>query len=234
MCGRYKLLFDADALAARFAAILSDVRFEPKYNIAPGTYEPIVRHDGEARRLESYWWGLVPHWAKEKAFGNRTVNARGETIAEKPAFRGALRYRRCLVPADGYYEWQTLPGGKKQPFLYRMASGEPFAFGGLWETWNGPDGELRSFCMITTTPNELCAKVHDRMPVIIAPDQYDLWLDPKVRDPAKVLPLVRAYPAEEMIATPVSTKVSNVRNQGPEVAAPIDLPEQRELDTGDR
>jgi putative SOS response-associated peptidase YedK len=231
MCGRYKLIFDADALAARFAAILGDVTITPKYNIAPGTFEPIVRAEGDVRKIEAFWWGLVPHWAKDKSFGARTVNARSETVAEKPAFRSALRYRRCLVPADAYYEWKVLPGGGKQPYLFKMASNEPFAFGGLWETWNAPDGELRSFCTITTEPNELCARVHDRMPVIIAPDDYAQWLDPTVKDSGKALSMIRSYPSEEMIAYPVSLKVSSVRNQGPEVAEPLAGPVQGELET---
>ena len=230
MCGRYKLIFDADALAARFAAILGDVTIAPKYNIAPGTFEPIIRNDGDARKIEAFWWGLVPHWAKDKSFGNRTVNARSETVAEKPAFRSALRYRRCLVPADGYYEWKVLPGGGKQPYLFKMASGEPFALGGLWESWTGPDGELRSFCTITTAPNELCARVHDRMPVIIDPDDYDRWLDPSMKDSVKAMAMIRTYSAEEMISYPVSLKVSSVRNQGPEVAEPLDAPMQGELE----
>jgi putative SOS response-associated peptidase YedK len=231
MCGRYKLIFDADALAARFAAILGDVAITPKYNIAPGTFEPIIRVDENVRKIEAFWWGLVPHWAKDKSFGARTVNARSETVAEKPAFRSALRYRRCLVPADAYYEWKVLPGGGKQPYLFKMVSGEPFAFGGLWESWNGPDGELRSFCTITTEPNALCARVHDRMPVIISPDDYDQWLDPTIKDSAKAMTMIRTYPAEEMISHAVSLKVSSVRNQGPEVAAPIEGPVQGELET---
>ncbi len=230
MCGRYKLIFDADALAARFAAILGDVKIEPKYNIAPGTFEPIVREDNAVRRIEAFWWGLVPQWAKHKSFGARTVNARSETVAEKPAFRSALRYRRCLVPADAYYEWKVVPGGSKQPYLFKMASGEPFAFGGLWESWTGPDGELRSFCTITTAPNELCARVHDRMPVIITPDDYDRWLDPMLKDSAQAMTMIRSFPAEEMTSHPVSLKVSSVRNQGPEVAEPLQGPVQGELE----
>jgi putative SOS response-associated peptidase YedK len=232
MCGRYKLLFNAEELAQRFAAIVGDLAIEPSYNIAPGTYEPIVRQEGAVRRLEAFWWGLVPQWAKEKAFGARTVNARAETIATRPAFRAAFRYRRCLVPADAYYEWKELPGKRKQPYLFRMASGEPFAFGGLWESWNGPDGELRSFCLITTVPNELASRVHDRMPVIIAPEDYARWLDPKLTDPARIEPLVRTFPAEEMISYPVSTKVSNARHQGPEVAERVPDPEAPEDPSG--
>ena len=173
-------------------------------------------HEG-ARPCAPHWWGLIPYWAKEKSFGARTVNARAETVAEKPAFRAAVRARRCLVPADGYYEWSEL-GPRKQPYLFRLASGEPFALGGLWESWNGPEGVLHSFCLITTEPNELAARVHDRMPVIVPEEEYDRWLDPAVRDPQAVRALLRPYPAEEMIGFPVSTLVNNVRNQGPEVA----------------
>lgn len=218
MCGRFKRNFSDSEITERFRAIVDpDVDWSSGFNIAPGTFQPVIRmRDGE-RHLGALWWGLVPYWAKEKAFGARTVNARGETVADKPAFRAAFRARRCLVPADGYYEWsETRP--RKQPYLFQLASGEPFAFGGLWESWEGPDGRLQSFCLITTTPNELCATVHDRMPLIIAPEDYDRWLDPAQKDAAALQSMVKPFPAEEMITYPVSTLVNNVRNQGPELA----------------
>ena len=224
MCGRFRRIFSEDEITARFhAQIGADVEWSAGYNIAPGTFQPIVRTGREGRVCESFWWGLIPYWAKEKSFGARTVNARADTVAVKPAFRAAFRMRRCLVPADAYYEWKLLPGGRKQPYLFRLASGEPFAFGGLWERWNGPDGELRSFCMITTEPNELAATVHDRMPVIVPSAAYERWLDPKLQDPTAVQAMLAPYPAEEMIAYPVSPKLNNVRNQGAEVAERVEL-----------
>lgn len=220
MCGRYKLLFSAEELARRFAAITGDLTIAPRYNISPGTYQPLIWQSPEARRLEAFWWGLVPAWAKDKSFGARTINARGETVAEKPAFRAAFRQRRCLVPADGYYEWRTLPGGRKQPYLMRMADGDVFAFGGLWESWQGPEGTLRSFCLITIEPNALAARIHDRMPVIIAPHDYTRWLDPTLKDTDVVRAMLQPYPAAQMVAHPVGPKVSNARNEGPELAEP--------------
>ena len=227
MCGRFKRNFSEAQITERFQASLGpDVQWSTGFNIAPGTFQPIIRASASGRLCEAFWWGLIPYWAKEKSFGARTVNARGETVAVKPAFRAAFRARRCLIPADGYYEWSEL-GPKKQPYLMGLASCEPFAFGGLWESWSGPDGkegasgasiELRSFCLITTEPNELCAKIHDRMPVIVPAEHYDRWLDPALKDPAAIQAMVIPYPAEEMIAYPGSTRVNNVRNQGPELA----------------
>ena len=153
-------------------------------------------------------WGLVPSWAKDVGIGSRMINARAEGIAAKPAFRAAFRQRRCLVPADGFYEWQKVAGGK-QPMLIRLRSGDPFAFAGLWERWRGPDGEVETGTIITTAPNAVTAPIHDRMPVILDPADYDRWLDPSQPDAAALL---RPCPDDWLTAIPVSTRVNSPKN----------------------
>ena len=170
-------------------------------------------------------WGLIPHWAKDPAIGYKTINARAESVAAKPAFRTAFRQRRCLVPATGFYEWQAQASGK-QAYLIRMKSGALFAFAGLWESWNGPGGELRSFTIITTEANALMAKIHARMPVIVARENYAHWLDPALRDPDAIQNLIASYPAAEMQALPVGRGINNARNQGPELIQPAGAPLQ--------
>jgi putative SOS response-associated peptidase YedK len=226
MCGRYNIITDAQALYDAF-------QVEPehgamplaRYNVAPATKQLVITNEGGARRARWHHWGLVPHWAKDKTIGYKTINARGESVSAKPAFRGAFRQRRCLVPATGFYEWKV-QGGGKQPFLIRRRDGALFAFAGLWEIWMGPDGELRSFSIITTEPNALMARIHDRMPVILPRAHYERWLDPAVQDTAQVQPLIASYPAAELEAYPVGRGVGNVRNQGPELieraGAPLD------------
>jgi len=220
MCGRYRRVFSDEEIRAQFDAIIDRLDAEPSYNIAPGTFQPVVRQTTAGRVCDPLWWGLVPYWAKERSFGAHTINARAETVASRPAFRRAFRMRRCLVPADGYYEWKA-SGGRKQPWLFQIAGGAPFAFGGLWESWGRGEDELRSFCLITTPPNELAASVHDRMPLIIPRDRYARWLDPRLQDPAALEELLQPYPAGGMTAIPVSPLVSNAKNQGPEVSRPL-------------
>jgi len=167
-------------------------------------------------------WGLVPMWAKDPSVGSRLINARGETVAEKPSFRGSLKYKRCLIFADGFYEWKTQPGKKsKIPFYIHMKDRKPFAFAGLWDTWNSSDGSLiRSCALITTEPNELMAMIHDRMPVILHPRDYAKWLEPSAQTPDQVLPMIKPYPAEEMDAYPVSTLVNKASSDVPEMVVP--------------
>ena len=179
----------------------------------------IIRLDRDTlqRRLVQVKWGLIPFWAKDTSIGNRLINARGESAAEKPAFRAAFKSRRCLVPADGFYEWKKRKGDQKQPYLVRNADGSPFAFAGLWESWTGPEGEIIESCTILTTDaNDLTQPIHDRMPVILKPEDYDLWLDPEVKDPKLLKPLLRPYPSEEMIAEPVSPKVNKASYDAPD------------------
>lgn len=224
MCGRYKIVTDAQALydAFQVEAELAAAPLE-RYNVAPATDQLVILEEGGRRVARWHHWGLIPHWAKDKAIGYKTINARGESVASKPAFRAALRQRRCLVPATGFYEWKVVNGGK-QPYLIRFRSGELFAFAGLWEHWTGPEGELRSFTIITTEPNALMARIYERMPAIIPRAQYARWLDPALQDPAQVQPMIASYPAGELQAIPVGRQISNARNQGPELIEPAGAP----------
>ena len=220
MCGRYNIITDAKALydAYRIEAGLGEAKLE-RYNVAPATDQLVILDEGGRRVARHYRWGLIPPWAKDKSIGYKTINARGETVAQRPAFRAAFRQRRCLVPVTGFYEWKIVPGGK-QPYLVRLKNGGLFSFAGLWETWAGPAGEVRTFTIITTEPNALMARIHDRMPAIVARDAYARWLDPALRDPAEIQPMIASCPAGEMQAIPVSSKVNNARNQGAELIEP--------------
>ncbi|MGH6960565.1 MAG: SOS response-associated peptidase, partial [Dongiaceae bacterium] len=180
------------------------------YNAAPSQNLPVVRLDRDGRReLALLRWGLIPSWARDPAIGYRTINAKAETVAEKPAFRAAFRKRRCLVPADGFYEWQKIDGGK-QPWRITLKDGAPFAFAGLWEHWDKGGEPVESFTIITTTANALCAEIDDRMPVIIGPADYEAWL--AAADTAIPQALLQPYPAETMAAYPVGTRVNSPKN----------------------
>ena len=224
MCGRYKIVTDAQALYDAFQ-IQAELNSAPlaRYNVAPATDQLVILNEGGRRAARWHHWGLIPHWAKDKTIGYKTINARGESVAAKPAFRAAFRQRRCLVPATGFYEWKALAQGK-QPYLIQLKSGELFSFAGLWESWNGPEGELRSFTIITTAPNELVARIYERMPVIIPRAQFARWLDPALQDPAEIQPMIASYPAGELLAIPVGCNINNARNQGPELIAPAGAP----------
>ncbi len=193
----------------------------PRYNIAPSQPVAAVRAgEGGARELTLLQWGLIPSWAKDPAIGSRMINARAETAAEKPSFRAAMKRRRCLIPASGFYEWARV-GAAKQPFFIRMKEGRPFALAGLWEQWCGEDGsELETCAILTTSPNEMAAKIHPRMPVIIAPGDYGRWMDPANEKPGTLEPLLRPYPAGEMEAHTVSRHVNNPRNDEPACIEP--------------
>ena len=224
MCGRYKIVTDAQALYDAFQVEAGLVAAPlARYNVAPATDQLVILDEGGHRVARSLHWGLIPSWAKDKAIGYKTINARGESVAAKPAFRAALRARRCLVPATGFYEWKAL-AGRKQPYLVRLKNGALFAFAGLWESWNGPAGELRSFTIITTEPNELMAPIHERMPAIIAREHYARWLDPALRDPAQAQAMIANYPAGEMQALPVGAAINNARNQGASLIEPAGEP----------
>lgn len=213
MCGRFTIFADPDRLAERFQAALPADGLQPRYNAAPTQYLPVILNDGPPA-IQLLQWGLVPFWAKDPSIGSRMINARAETLAEKPAFRAALKKRRCLVLADGFYEWQKTPTGK-QPMRITLASGEPFAMAGLWETWDAPDGSLlRTFTIVTGEPNELVAAIHNRMPTILLPEHEALWLD-NAAEPAIWLDILRSYPAERMAAYPVSRRVNHVANDDP-------------------
>ncbi|HEX6305870.1 MAG TPA: SOS response-associated peptidase [Anaerolineales bacterium] len=193
-----------------------------RYNIAPSQPVAVIPNDGR-NKLDFFVWGLIPSWAKDPAIGNRMINARAETLAEKPSFRAAYRRRRCLVLADGFYEWRKEPGNKaKTPMYIQMESKEPFAFAGLWEIWHSADGsEVRSCNIITTEPNGLVKQIHNRMPVILPREAYELWLAPEEKDPSELDGLLVPFPAPEMMAYPVSKTVNSPANDGPELVQPI-------------
>lgn len=191
-----------------------DLDWSPHYNIAPTQSVPAIRqHPREPRRTLSLMrWGLVPYWAKDATTAFKMINARTETAAETPAFREPLRKRRCLIPADGFYEWKKT-GKSKQPYCFTVGDGELFAFAGIWDRWKNPAGEvLETFSILTSEPNRLCREVHDRMPVILPPESYDLWLDPGLNDAAAVSQLLKPFDANVMRSFPVSTRVNNVAN----------------------
>lgn len=220
MCGRFTLTAATKKLAEAFAGYQIPAELPPRYNIAPTQPVAVIANNGQ-RRLEFFQWGLIPAWAKDPTIGNRMINARAETLAEKPTFKNAYKRRRCLVLADGFFEWQKVNGGKT-PMYIRLASGEPFAFAGLWESWHGPaDSPLLSCTIITTTPNALLANIHNRMPVILPPAAYELWLEPGERSPAQLDGLLKPYPAEAMVAYPVSTLVNNPKNDLLDCIAPL-------------
>ncbi|HBY94887.1 MAG: SOS response-associated peptidase [Ardenticatenaceae bacterium] len=223
MCGRFTLTTSVETLVESFELSAAPPELPPRYNIAPTQpVAAVLGDDEEQRRLALLRWGLIPAWAKDPGIGNRMINARAETVAEKPAYRAAFQRRRCLVVADGFYEWQRLERGKR-PIYIRMADGQPFAFAGLWEHWQGPDGSPIDSCTIlTTTPNEIMYPIHNRMPVILLPEAYDLWLDPSVQAAGPLLPLLRPYPAEAMTAFPVSPLVNNPANDDPRCIVPLD------------
>jgi putative SOS response-associated peptidase YedK len=210
MCGRYELHTHPAALALAFG-LPHPPEIGPHYNIAPTQDVPVVRlaRSGQ-RELAQIRWGLVPRWAKDPSIGARLINARAETLAEKPAFRMALRRHRVLIPADGFYEWKPIPGAGKQPLHVGMKDGAPFALAGLTDRWLSPEGEVLDTCAIVTTrANALLAPMHDRMPVIIAPEDYERWLDVAEEE---VADLFEPYPAEAMAYYPVSRRVNAVRN----------------------
>lgn len=213
MCGRFTLTVDPAELRDAFPDTEFPPKFAPRFNIAPTQPVLAIPNDGR-NRADFFVWGLIPSWAKDPSIGNRLINARGETLAEKPSFRGSYKYKRCLVLADGFYEWKAQPGTKaKIPHLIHMKDRQPFAFAGLWDEWHSPDGSLiRSCTIVTTEPNELMTPIHNRMPVILPTHGYAQWIDPAVRTPDSLQALVKPYPAEVMAAYPVSTLVNNPKN----------------------
>src|SRR3989442_10764456 len=197
MCGRFTLTTDLDHLEERFSFHAANLSYTPRYNIAP-TQPVLTLMKEEGQRVGFLRWGLIPSWAKDAAIGDRMINARAETVAEKPSFRRALQKRRCLVLADGSYEWHK-DGRKRTPLYIALKSREPFGFAGLWETWQSPPGEtIRSFTITTTTPNTLMESIHNRMPVMLPREAEALWLDRTVEDPQGLLPLLVPYPAEAL------------------------------------
>jgi putative SOS response-associated peptidase YedK len=206
MCGRYSVAVDPEQLASRFNAELPSEPLPPRQNAAPTEHLPVLLNEGP-RRIELLRWGLIPSWADDPSIGSRLINARAETLAEKPSFRSALKSRRCLVLANAFYEWQKTEDGKKVPYRIALKTGEPFAFAGLWENWRDPSGQpVRTFTIITTEPNDLVAPIHNRMPAILLPEAEASWLgDNGVSEDWK--DMLGPYPADLMVAEEASRDV---------------------------
>ncbi len=228
MCGRYSITTAPEALRRLFE-FHNLPNLAPRYNVAPTQSAPVVRRAEDGRReLAMLRWGLVPHWAKDLSIASRLINARADTVAEKPAYRDAFRHRRCLVPTDGFYEWRQ-ENGIRQPFRIGMKGGAPFAFAGLWERWTAKEaagpvaaGEtVETFTIVTTDANDKLRPIHARMPVILAAESYDIWLDTSPERTKDALALLRPYPAEPMAFYRVSTRVNSVRNDDPDCIRPL-------------
>ena len=228
MCGRYGRRADKQRIAEWMQTHNTDVfdnsYLAPSYNVAPQSLQPVVKLDSETgeRELTVMRWGLIPFFAKDAKIAYSTINARAETVATSPVFREPMKRRRCLVPATGFYEWQALDKKSKQPWTIELVDGNLFAFAGLWDRWKdkAKGQPLETYTIITTDPNELLEPIHNRMPVILSPQDYSRWLDPG--EPSQLpIDLLRPYPAEEMRAWKVSAAVGNVRNNGPELRLPV-------------
>lgn len=220
MCGRYSLTSPPEVIKERFKLLWSP-EISAHYNIAPSQMIPVVRNSVRGREIAILKWGLIPSWAKDAAIASKLINARAETLAEKPSFRNAYKKRRCLIPANSFFEWKTLGKGK-QPYCIGLLDQELFGMAGLWEHWVNPVGEAVQTCtIITTAANELVGQLHERMPLIIQPGDYEAWLDvanPKTDD------LLKPFPSEQMRYYPVSVRVNNVCNDDAECLTPIELP----------
>jgi len=226
MCGRYRLSRRKQIIEEHFDVVSGEEDWTPRYNIAPTQAVPVIRQNPKEPRREMSLlrWGLIPSWSKDASGAARMINARSETAATLPAFREALKLRRCLIPADGFYEWQQ-KGASKQPFCFEVREGELFAFAGLWDRWKDPGGEwIRSCSILTTTPNAVTSSVHDRMPVVLRREDFDLWLDPGMKDDAMVSELLRPFDARLMRCYPVSSRVNQVANDDEECSRPA-IPE---------
>jgi putative SOS response-associated peptidase YedK len=218
MCGRYTLRTPIDVLAEGFEIQEYPSSITPNYNVAPTQEVAVVVEEDEKRKLEMFHWGLIPSWAKDPSKGNKMINARAETVSEKPSFRSAFKKRRCLILADGFYEWQKTDDGK-QPYHVKMEDGSPFVFAGLWEIWKDEE-EIRSYTIITTEANDLMGEIHHRMPVILPPEDYDMWLDPDFDEKESLVSLLKPYPSDKMQAYIVSRRVNKPSNNEPSVVEP--------------
>jgi putative SOS response-associated peptidase YedK len=225
MCGRYRLSRRKQLVEEYFDSVSGEEEWTPRYNIAPTQFVSVVRqHPKEPiRQLALMRWGLIPSWSRDPSAAAKMINARSETAATKPAFRDPLKFRRCLIPADAFYEWQR-KAKSKQPYCFEVNNGDLFAFAGLWDGWKDSSGNWIKTCSILTTPpNALTSGVHDRMPVILDPDSYDLWLDPGMTDVQVVSELLKPYDAQSMRCYPVSTRINHVGNDDEECSRPVEL-----------
>jgi len=232
MCGRVKLEGDFTQLRVAFGIpdYYPPINYAPNWNVAPTDSLPIVRYNAKERHrtLDLMRWGLVPYWAKDLKIGFSTINAMAETVDTKPVFREAFRLRRCLVPIEAFYEWKKLGPKEKQPYAFALVGGGIMALAGLWENWKSPAGEwVRSFTVITCPPNALCAEIHNRMPVILPPARWPLWLGEDAAGAEELKAVLQPYPAEDMTMWPVSTRVGNVRNNDPSLIEPVAAADQR-------
>jgi putative SOS response-associated peptidase YedK len=235
MCGRYRLSRRKQLVEEYFDAPAPETDWAPRYNIAPTQPVPVIRQHPQqpARNLSLVCWGLVPSWAKDSSGAAGMINARSETASTKPAYRDALKSRRCLIPADGFYEWKRVAKAK-QPYCFEVDEGQLFAFAGIWDRWRGADGKVLETCSIlTTAPNAVAAEIHDRMPVILGSDAYDLWLDPGFTNLDGVSDLLRPYPASSMRCYPVSTRVNQAQNDDAECSRPIVIVQSQQHLFGD-
>ena len=223
MCGRFTLTIDPEHLQEAFPWAVIPNELTPRFNIAPSQPVAVIPNTCDYF-VSMYKWGLIPSWSKDPAIGERMINARAESLADKPSFRNAYRRRRCLILADGFYEWKHNPVSKsKQPVIIRLINNQPFAFAGLWEQWTSPDGsEIRSCTIITTQPNSLVGLIHNRMPVILPPEKYKQWISPEDQPANQLNGLLVPYPADEMIAHPVSKMVNNPHYDSPELIKPVE------------
>jgi putative SOS response-associated peptidase YedK len=227
MCGRYRLSRRKQLVEEYFESVSGEEDWVPRYNIAPTQAVPIIRqHPKEPHRdLSLVRWGLIPSWAKDASGAAGMINARSETAATLPAFRDAVKSRRCLIPADGFYEWKKT-GKSKHPYCFELNDGDLFAFAGFWDRWKDPSGQwVKSCSILTTTPNALTSAVHDRMPAILDPDPYDLWLDPGMQDVKVVSDMLKPFDARLMRSYPVSTRINHVANDDAQCSTPVELSE---------
>ena len=221
MCGRFVMTLSPEKIQHVFG-VTEVPAITPRYNIAPTQNILAVCQNGDGfRHLKMFRWGLIPHWAKESSIGNKMINARCETIGEKPAFRGPIRFHRCLVLASGFFEWQRLDG-RKQPYLIQRKDGEPMAFAGIWDHWKNSAETIESCAILTTEANRLMLDIHHRMPVILSPSEFDLWLDRSITEAETLQGLYTPFPSESLQAIPVSTAVNNPRHDSPDCLDPLE------------
>jgi putative SOS response-associated peptidase YedK len=227
MCGRYRLSRRKQIIEEHFDSVSGEEDWTPHFNVAPTQPVPVIRQNPHepVRQLSLMRWGLIPSWAKDPSGAARMINARSETAATKPAFRDALKSRRCLIPADAFYEWSRV-GKAKQPYCFEVNEGALFAFAGIWDRWKDPSGQwVKSCSILTTTPNAVASAVHDRMPVILDRDSYDVWLDPGMTNVVAASELLKPFGARLMRCYPVSSRINYVANDDPECSAPVELAE---------
>lgn len=221
MCGRFTLTVNPADVMGAFQGYQFPDQFAPRYNIAPS--QPILAIPNDGRnKADFFLWGLIPSWSKDPSISSRLINARGESLAEKPSFRGSMKYRRCLIPADGFFEWKSdAIKNTKTPYYIHMQNRESFAMAGLWDEWHSPDGGiLRTCTIITTHPNKMMKPIHDRMPLLVDPVDFSRWLAPVPQTPEDLIPLIKPYPSEKLSAYPVSTLVNKPGNDFPECVLP--------------